>query len=352
MPEQADRSGDSVPVWRDSQPVAVGSVWEQNRRGGCGALAPPGITQTIADTNGVILMRTDGDSWDIVTSVGLTALGVAAFRALETNDREPMIRDDYAAWFVEAAGEPHFVEMLADPASVGKAERFGRFMGVRTRFFDEFFTAAWQQDVRQAVILASGLDARAYRLDWPAGAVVFEIDQPRVLEFKDRVLTEHGAVAKADRRVVPVDLRDDWPAALTAAGFDSGRPAAWSAEGLLPFLPGRAHDALFARIDALSAPGSRVATDDFGRGLDPHHFADTEEKFFGSNPFGNLDVGDLWYVDARAEPGGWLSRHGWSVQRTSPVDLAAAYAHPVTDMPAELLDLMQLAHYVTAEKLW
>ncbi|MET8426261.1 class I SAM-dependent methyltransferase [Nocardia sp. NPDC004860] len=295
-------------------------------------------------------MRMDGDSWDIVTSVGLTALGVATFRALETIDPEPMIRDDYAAWFVEAAGEPHFTQMLEDPASVGNMTRFGRFMGVRTRFFDEFFATAWQQGVRQAVILASGLDVRAYRLDWPAGTVVFEIDQPRVLEFKDQVLADHGAVAKADRRVVAVDLRDDWPAALTAAGFDPERPTAWSAEGLLPFLPGSAHDALFERIDALSAPGSSVATDDFGRGLDPQRFEDTEEKFFGSNPFGNLDVSDLWYDDARAVPGDWLARHGWSVQSTAPVDLAAEYGHPITDMPAELLDLLQQAHYVSAEK--
>ncbi|WP_433562221.1 class I SAM-dependent methyltransferase [Nocardia sp. CA-151230] len=296
------------------------------------------------------MMRTDGDSWDIVTSVGLTALGVATFRALETIDPEPMIRDDYAAWFVEAAGEPHFTQMLEDPASVGNMTRFGRFMGVRTRFFDEFFAAAWQRGVRQAVILASGLDVRAYRLDWPAGTVVFEIDQPRVLEFKDQVLADHDAVAKADRRVVAVDLRDDWPAALTAAGFDPERPTAWSAEGLLPFLPGSAHDALFERIDALSASGSSVATDDFGRGLDPQRFADAEEKFFGSNPFGNLVVSDLWYDDARAVPGDWLARHGWSVQSNAPVDLAAAYGHPITDMPDELLDLMQQAHYVSAEK--
>ncbi|MFE3795483.1 class I SAM-dependent methyltransferase [Nocardia tengchongensis] len=295
-------------------------------------------------------MRTDGDSWDIVTSVGLTALGVATFRALETVDPEPMIRDDYAAWFVEAAGEPHFVGMLTDPESVGDVRRFGHFMGVRTRYFDEFFAAAWQQGVRQAVILASGLDARAYRLDWPAGAVVFEIDQPRVLEFKDQVLAEHGAVPKADRRVVAVDLRDDWPAALTAAGFDPGQPTAWSAEGLLPFLPGPAHDALFERIDALSAPGSSVATDEFSRGLALRDFADTEEKFFGSNPFGNLDVSDLLYDDTRADPGDWLSRHGWSVDITTPVDLAAAYAHPITDVPPELIDLMRQAHYVRAEK--
>lgn len=230
---------------------------------------------------------------------------------------------------------------------------FGRFIGIRTKFFDEFFAAAWQQGMRQAVILASGLDARAYRLDWPAGTVVFEIDQPGVLEFKNRVLAEHGAVATADRRALAVDLRDDWPAALTAAGFDPGRPAAWSAEGLLPFLPGSAHDALFERIDALSAPASCVAADDFGRGMDQHHF-DMEERFFGSNPFGNLNVRDLWYDDTRADPGDWLSRHSWSVHRVTPFDLAAGYGRPITDLPtdlpAELLDRLQQASYVSAEK--
>ncbi|MEG8181690.1 class I SAM-dependent methyltransferase [Nocardia terpenica] len=295
-------------------------------------------------------MRTDGDSWDIVSSVGLTALGVAAFRALETIDPEPMIHDEYAEWFVRAAEEPHFVELLDDPEGVGMAARFGRFMGVRTRFFDEFFAAAWRRGVRQAVILASGLDARAYRLDWPAGTVVFEIDQPRVLEFKDRVLAEHDAVAGADRRVVAVDLRDDWPAALATAGFDPARPTAWTAEGLLPFLPGAAHDALFERIDALSAPGSSVAADDFAGDVSPDRFIDTEQKFFGSNPFGNLDVGDLWYDDTRADPGDWLSRHGWTVHHTTPFDLAAAYARPMTDMPTELVELIRRMGYVSAEK--
>ncbi|MFI5782046.1 class I SAM-dependent methyltransferase [Nocardia sp. NPDC051570] len=295
-------------------------------------------------------MRTDGDSWDIVTSVGLTALGVATFRALETIDPDPMIHDGYAAWFVEAAGEPRFTRLLKDPAAVGAMARFGRFMGVRTRFFDEFFAAAWQRGVRQAVILASGLDARAYRLDWPAGTVVFEIDQPRVLEFKDRVLADHHAAAKADRRVLAVDLRDDWPGALTASGFDPRRPTVWSAEGLLPFLPGAAHDALFERIDALSAPGSSVAADEFSRGLDPDHFVGMEEKLFGDSPFGDLDVGDLWYDDARSDPGDWLSRHGWTVHLTTPFEMAAAYGRPLTDMPAELVDVAQQMRYVSAGK--
>lgn len=183
-------------------------------------------------------MRTDGDSWDIVSSVGLTALGVATFRALETVRPDALIQDDFARWFVEAAGEPHFTGLLADPSSLGDMPVSG-FMGSRTKFFDEFFSTATSSGVSQALILAAGLDARAYRLDWPTGTTVFEVDQPQVLKFKEEVLADHGAKAKADRRPVAVDLRDDWPAALHAAGFDPGKPTAWSVEGLLAYLPGR-----------------------------------------------------------------------------------------------------------------
>ena len=93
-------------------------------------------------------------------------------------------------------------------------------MAVRTKFFDEFFLDATKAGIKQAVILASGLDSRAYRLTWPAGTVVYEVDQPQVIEFKTRTLAELGAAPTADRRVVAIDLRDDWPAALRAAGFD------------------------------------------------------------------------------------------------------------------------------------
>ena len=132
---------------------------------------------------------------------------------------------------------------------------------VRTRFFDDFFLQATGSGIRQAVIVASGLDTRAYRLPWPAETVVYEIDQPEVIEFKTRTLAGLGAEPTAQRRTVSVDLRDDWPSALVAAGFDTGQPTAWSAEGLLVYLPPEAQDRLFDNIAALSAPGSRIATE-------------------------------------------------------------------------------------------
>ena len=134
-------------------------------------------------------------------------------------------------------------------------------MAVRTKFFDDYFINATKYAVRQAVILASGLDARAYRLPWPAGTVVYELDQPQVIEFKTTTLAGIGAEPTATRRTVPIDLRQDWPAALKAAGLDTTAPTAWLAEGLLIYLPPEAQDRLFDNITALSVPGSTIATE-------------------------------------------------------------------------------------------
>ncbi|MBB5918246.1 methyltransferase (TIGR00027 family) [Nocardia transvalensis] len=293
-------------------------------------------------------MRTDGDTWDIVSSVGATALGVATLRAMETTLPDAMIRDDYAHLFVHAAGDPQFIETAGDPEAAGSLPRI---IGFRTRFFDEFFDAATASGIEQAVIVASGLDARAYRLDWAAGATVFEIDQPKVLEFKQQVLGEHGVTPKATLRQVPVDLRDDWPAALIDAGFDPARPTAWSAEGLLPYLPGAAQDSLFERIHALSAPGSRVAVEYFTERPDTARFqAVARSSQFDKSPFGHLDVAELFYVDDRTDPARWLADQGWSVGSDSVANLAERYDRPMPELPEEARDLSEAPAYLTAQK--
>jgi hypothetical protein len=104
---------------------------------------------------------------------------------------------------------------------------------IRTRFFDDYLTAAIAARCHQVVLLAAGLDTRALRLAWPAGTRVFEIDLPGVLSFKDSVLAAQGAVPRCERIKVPADLCTDWTAALAEAGFDRSTPAAWLAEGLL-----------------------------------------------------------------------------------------------------------------------
>jgi methyltransferase (TIGR00027 family) len=210
--------------------------------------------------------RTDGDSWDLASSVGATATAVAARRAMASKGPNPLIDDPFAEPLVNAVGVDAFIRMmngeieLTDDDPAFNPQRLAEGMAVRTRFFDTFFADAVAAGVRQTVILAAGLDTRAYRLPWPQGTVVYEVDQPQVIEFKTRTLADLGAAPAADRRAVAVDLRDDWPGALRDNGFDSERPTAWIAEGLLGYLPPEAQDRLFDNITALSSVGSRLGT--------------------------------------------------------------------------------------------
>ncbi|HTY26665.1 MAG TPA: class I SAM-dependent methyltransferase, partial [Mycobacterium sp.] len=223
------------------------------------------------------MTRTDNDTWDLASSVGATATLVAAARAAATREPDPLIDDPYAEPLVRAVGVDVFTRMAGgdlptpnDQTAMG-VTRMTDNMAVRTKFFDDYFLAAAggsatsgraaNARVRQAVILASGLDARAYRLPWPDGMVVFEIDQPEVIAFKTDTLAELGATPTCDRRPVAIDLRNDWAGALREAGFDPQAPTAWSAEGLLGYLPPEAQDALLDTVTAQSAPGSRIAVD-------------------------------------------------------------------------------------------
>ena len=212
--------------------------------------------------------RTDNDTWNLATSVGATATMVAAARAIATKADNPLIEDRFAEPLVRAVGVDFFTRWASgeiDAADVDYDESSWKLahmpdtMAARTRFFDGFFQDATKDGIRQAVILASGLDARAYRLAWPADMTVFEIDQPEVIEFKTSTLAGLGAAPQTDLRTVAIDLRQDWPTALLDAGLDKSRPTAWIAEGLFGYLPPAAQDALLENITALSAPGSRFA---------------------------------------------------------------------------------------------
>jgi methyltransferase (TIGR00027 family) len=273
--------------------------------------------------------RTENDSWDIATSVGATAVMVALARAAETKSANPLIRDEYAEALVSTPELAELRERLdamwarADEAGDERAMDFQQmtdYQAVRTHFFDEFFAAAAAEGVRQYVILASGLDSRAYRLTWPAGAVVYEIDLPAVLEYKSATLAAAGASPSATRREVAVDLRHDWPAALRDAGFDRDAATAWLAEGLLPFLPGDAQEAMFAAITDLSAPGSQIALEVFG--VDPAARAEVHDRWQQARAEReargedtSFDVLDLWYHDDDPpECADWFAAHGWNTQ--------------------------------------
>ncbi|BBZ46397.1 class I SAM-dependent methyltransferase [Mycobacterium parmense] len=280
-------------------------------------------------------LRTHDDTWDIKTSVGSTAVMVAAARAVETERPDALIRDPYAKLLVSNAGANVLWESMLDPdvtakvealdaESAAQLEHMRGYQAVRTHFFDAYFADAVAAGIRQVVILASGLDSRAYRLDWPAGTTVYEIDQPQVLDYKSATLAGNGATPSADRREVAIDLRQDWPAALKAAGFDPAKPTAWLAEGLLMYLPAEAQDRLFTQISELSAPGSRVSAE-----TAPSHAEERRQQMRErfkkvADELGleeTVDVGELMYRDEhRADVTEWLNEHGWRARAQASTD--------------------------------
>jgi methyltransferase (TIGR00027 family) len=281
--------------------------------------------------------RTDNDTWDLATSVGATATMVAAGRARASRATNPVIEDRFAQPLVSAVGVDFFTRWAAgelDPADVDIPDHswgmqpMTNLLAVRTRFIDRFVADAAAAGIRQAVILASGLDARGYRLSWPADTTVFEIDQPQVIEFKTTTLARLGAEPTVDLRAVPIDLRDDWPAALRQVGFDAGRPTAWIAEGLLAFLPPEAQDRLLDNVTALSADGSRVVAEIFlstPETLQTMHTA--AQKWYEHGLDSQLD--DLWYGSERHDVAAYLEERGWHAARTLAGQLLADAGLPV-----------------------
>jgi methyltransferase (TIGR00027 family) len=268
-------------------------------------------------------MRTDNDTWDITTSVGSTALFVAAARAIEGQKPEPLALDPYAEVFCNAVGG-EWADVVADVPSDGGlytrlrssdfGEHFTSFQGARTKYFDGYFTRAADAGVRQVVILAAGLDSRSYRLPWPDGTVVYELDQPQVLEFKREALAELEDAPQAERREVAVDLRDDWPQALKDAGFDPSQPSAWVAEGLLIYLPAAAQQQLFEGIDELASPGSWVAVEE-GRPMPKTVFEAKQQEERAAGEEGTFFT--LTYNEQIAPGAEWFGARGWSAEATS-----------------------------------
>ncbi len=288
--------------------------------------------------------RTDNDTWDLATSVGATATMVAAARAIASRAPQPLIHDPFAEVLVRAVGVDFFTRWVSgdlhvadvdDHESGWKLERMPDAMAARTQFFDDFFRAATQAGIRQAVILAAGLDARAYRLPWPPDMTVFEIDQPSVVEFKTATLAGLGAAPTADRRAVGIDLRNDWPAALIEAGFDLSRPTAWIAEGLLGYLPPEAQDRLLDNVTRCSAHGSRLASEAVP-GMSTARIDEMRETMHRASAKWrehglDLDFADLGYVGERNDVATYLDGLGWQSVGTPMSDLLAD--HGLTAIP-------------------
>lgn len=268
------------------------------------------------------MARTDNDTWDLATSVGATATMVAAGRARAT--RDALIDDPFAEPLVRAVGVDFMTRWAAGelssadvdvPGAPWGMQRMTDMMAARTRFIDAFFADAGDAGIRQVVILASGLDTRAYRLPWAAGTTVFEVDQPEVIAFKAATIAELGATPAAEVRAVSIDLRHDWPAALREAGFDTGRPAAWAAEGLLGFLPPEAQDRLLDQVTDLSADGSRLVAEVFwNTGVSGDALNAASEKWRENGL--DIALGDLGFPGERNDTATYLADRGWRPVRT------------------------------------
>jgi methyltransferase (TIGR00027 family) len=284
------------------------------------------------------MARTHDDSWDLASSVGATATMIATGRAMATKDPRGLINDPFAEPLVRAVGLDFFVKMIdgtldlsaIENATPARREAMINGIAVRTKYFDSALLAAADAGVRQVVILASGLDSRAYRLQWPAETVVYEVDQPKVIEFKTTTLAGIGAQPTAERRTVGIDLRYDWPTALRAAGLDTQAPTAWLAEGLLIYLPPEAQDRLFDNITALSIPGSAVATEYVPalQDLDPEWVRERTAPF---REHIDIDMPSLVYTGERSHVVEYLRNKGWDATGTPRAEL---YGRHGLELPA------------------
>ena len=298
-------------------------------------------------------MRTDNDNWDITTSVGATALFVATARALEAQKPDPLAVDPFAEVFCRAVGG-NVADVLDGKLPEHQlktpdwGEYFVTFQGARTRYFDDYFRRAADAGVRQVVILAAGLDSRAYRLPWPAETTIFELDRPQVLDFKREVLAEQGAKPNAERREVAIDLREDWPQALRDSGFDSAKPSAWIAEGLLIYLPADAEQQLFTGIDALATPASHVAVED-GAPMAPDDYAAAVAKERAATADRRVFF-QLLYNERHAPADQWFDEHGWTAVATPLADYLREVGRPVPGPDVEAGPMVARNRLVRAVK--
>jgi methyltransferase (TIGR00027 family) len=287
------------------------------------------------------MMRAENDSWDLTTGVGVTATMVAAARAIASREPDPVINDPYAAMLVRAVGIDLMTQLVdgeIDFSDIG-AEWLPRYFGIRCRAFDDFAAKACRHGIRQVVIPASGLDCRAYRLDWPAGVSIYELDQPAVIDWKHTVMTGLGHRSAALHHCVGVDLREDWPNALRKAGFHQDKPTVWLVEGLLiGYLPREAQDELLDTIDELSSAGSRIMAEhvDVRRPDVVKGFLDAfNDSWRERDP--NIQLRGLTFSGARNDPAPYLAERGWSTRNANLTELFREAGRPgprVSDFPA------------------
>ena len=193
---------------------------------------------------------------------------------------------------------------------------------IRTRFFDDHLLDATARGIRQVILLAAGLDTRAYRLRWPHGVRVYELDLPEVMGFKGEVLTERRAASRCERTVVPIDLRKDWTVPLSKAGLSNSEPTAWLAEGLLIYLTARESADLLTRVGELSASRSQVAFEVENLGTDLMRAQARQTPAMQKYT-------KRWKGGLPDAPG-WLAENGWEPQLHDRATVALSYGRPQT----------------------
>jgi methyltransferase (TIGR00027 family) len=263
-----------------------------------------------------------------LSGVGSTSLGVARARAWESRKPDRLFDDPYAAAFAAAGQTGGSRATTPGP----QRARLAFHVIIRTRFYDDYLLAACAAGCRQVVLLAAGLDTRAYRLPWPDGVHVYELDLPEVLSFKESVLAGQNAVPRCSLSVLPVDLREEWTDRLTETGFDPAVPTAWLVEGLLVYLTAEEAALLLTRVGALSAPGSRLS---FERNNAASVIAEGDRS-------GIENYTALWKGGLGQDTAGWLGEHGWRTETHELLDVAASYGRPV---PSESLSGFLTATY-------
>ncbi|MFE3602468.1 SAM-dependent methyltransferase [Streptomyces sp. NPDC059142] len=274
----------------------------------------------------------------VAGGVGRTALMVAAARAIETHRPDALARDEFAERFVRAAPASAGWPVRPEQVPSGDADplwgRLGRYFALRTRVLDDHLLRTAQTGVRQVVLLGAGLDSRAFRLGWPPGCVVHELDTAGMLAFKQAVLDGSGAVPAAERRPLAADLRFDWGDALVGAGFDPGAPTAWLVEGLLLYLPAAAERNILATVDRLSAPGSTLAYEIKNlEGADVRAspvYTTTKARI-------DIDLPALFDPDPRPASAADLARRGWTVSERSPFDFTRLHGRGPLPEPTDAL---------------
>lgn len=260
----------------------------------------------------------------MVTGVSRTAIGVAWLRERERQRPDRLFDDPYAAAFLAEARQVTATDTVAAGRGDDLSKVFGLHVVLRTRFYDDYLLSSAAGGCRQIVLPAAGLDSRAFRLAWPDGTRLFELDLPELLEFKERVLAERNAVPRCERTVLPVDLREDWPSSLVDAGFRPDRPSAWLVEGLLVYLTAAEADTLLAAVTALSAPGSRLSCE--RRDEANNSLLDKARATPGMDR-----VTALWKGGLSEDIVGWLGRAGWRVTTHAGAALADGYGRPDPD---------------------